>query len=389
MPAMIRLLHTSDWHLGRLLHGRSMLEDQTAALEQILVLIDRLAPDALLVAGDLFDRPTPPESAVRLFDEFLGKTVIDRSLKVILIPGNHDSADRVGFASRLLRYRGLTIFSKPEDALNPVTISSGDSSVSVYGIPFLEPRLIGDYLGLNLRSPDEAVRALCDAIRLKHDNATPAVLLSHAFVVGAQTSDSERDLFIGGSSHVSADAFDGFAYTALGHLHRAQAAGEENIRYSGSLLHYSKSEIGLEKSVTEIRIGGDGKVETALHPLKPLRALRYIENTLSAVIEGAASDSDKEDYVLVGLTDPGPVIDAAAQLRAAYPNLLHVSRVGGFLPDELPALERRKDRQRISELDLFAEFVNDTTGEPMSPEEVDAISEIIRELDREILAGNA
>ncbi|MES2856412.1 MAG: exonuclease SbcCD subunit D [Bdellovibrionota bacterium] len=377
----IRILHTSDWHLGRLLHGHSLLEDQAHALEQLLSLVDRLKPDCLVIAGDIFDRPTPPEGAVRLFDEFLAKTVLERGLKILLIPGNHDSAERVGFASRLLRERGLTIFSKPEDALKPVTVANTDTSVLIYGIPFVEPRLIGEFLKTDVRSPDAAVRALCNSIRETGFGDKPAVLISHAFVVGAETSESERDLYVGGSSHVGADAFEGFAYTALGHLHRSQQAGGERIRYSGSLLHYSKSEIGLEKSITEVRIWSDSKIEIELHPLKPLRALRYIENTLNEVIKLGREDTQREDYIIVGLTDSGPVIDAASQLRLIYPNLLQVSRVGGFLPGELPALERIKEQKLVSELDLFAEFVMDTTGEPMSAPELAAISEIIRGLE--------
>ena len=231
MPGMVRLLHTSDWHLGRLLYGKSLLEDQAQALEQIIGLIDRIKPHALLLSGDIFDRLSPPEAAVRLFDEFLFKTIIERKLAVLVIPGNHDSAERVGFASRILRERGLTIYSKPEDALKPVRIAGDGSEVMAYGIPYLEPRLIGEFLKKPLSTPDEAVRSLCDEIRLTRKPSENSVLLAHAFVVGAQTSESERDLFVGGSSHVAADAFEGFAYTALGHLHRAQAAGGERVRY--------------------------------------------------------------------------------------------------------------------------------------------------------------
>jgi DNA repair protein SbcD/Mre11 len=383
---MIRLLHTSDWHLGRLLYGKSLLDEQAQALDRLLELIDARKPDALLIAGDIFDRALPPEAAVKLFDSFCSRAVIERGLPVFVIPGNHDSAERIGFGSKLLRERGLTIYSRVEDSLSPVRLKGQSSNeVMIYGIPFVEPVQIARYLGNDeLRTPDATVRGLVHKIMESHPKEIPSVLLCHAFVVGGEASESERDLFVGGSSFVAADAFEGFTYTALGHLHKPQQAGHESVRYSGSLLAYSKSEIDHIKSVTEIEIASDHTLKFTQHSLPLSRTLRYIEGEIETLLrEGEkTTGADRDAYVIAGLTDSGPVLDALARLRVIYPNILHVSRAGGYLSSTLPALEKIKAREQLSELELFAEFFNETTGQELSAEERTSLVAAIESLDR-------
>ncbi|MES2965143.1 MAG: exonuclease SbcCD subunit D [Bdellovibrionota bacterium] len=382
---MIRLLHTSDWHLGRFLFGKSLLEDQAAALDRIVEIVDTVRPHAILIAGDVFDRPLPPEMAVRLFDDFLSRVVMERGRPVFLIPGNHDSAERLGFASRLLRDRGFTIFSKPEDALKPVRVRGDDGEEAmIFGIPFVEPVQIGRLLGRDdIRSFDQATRALTTEMKKQMVSGVPSVLLCHAFVVGGEASDSERDLYVGGSSHVDVGAFEGFAYTALGHLHKPQRAGHDRVRYSGSLYTYSKSEVEHAKSASEIRLTKDGSCEVVSHAIDPARRLRYLEDTLEILVTAGSKDERKDDYILAGLTDPGPVVDALARLRAVYPNLLHVSRVqGSFRPEEIPIAAKLREREAIDELDLFSEFVQETTGQALTADERSFVLDSIRELDR-------
>lgn len=381
---MIRLLHTSDWHLGRLLYGKSLLDEQAEALEQMLNLIDRQKPHALLIAGDIFDRALPPEAAVKLFDSFCSRAVLDRNLPVFVIPGNHDSAERVGFGSRLLRARGLTIYSKLEDTLQPVSLRGDDGEdVLIYGIPFVEPVEIARFLGNEeLKTPDATVRALVQKMLEQHPKDKPSVLLCHAFVVGGESSESERDLFVGGSSVVATDAFNGFSYTALGHLHKPQRAGDERVRYSGSLLAYSKSEVDHIKSVLEVHLTNAGELTVFPHTLPVTRSLRYIEGEIEQLLKAGEKENSnaKNDYVIAGLTDQGPVLDALSRLRVIYPNILHVSRAGGYMPSALPALERLKAREEMSELDLFAEFFNETTGQELNAEERTALIEAIHSM---------
>jgi exonuclease SbcD len=390
---MIRLLHTSDWHLGRQLYGHSLLEDQAFALDRLLELIDSIQPHGLLIAGDIFDRPLAPEAAVGLLDRFLHEVASKRRLSVFLIPGNHDSCERLGFASGLLRERGVTIFAKVEDSFTPVCLR-GDSGTEalIFGVPFVEPADVGRALGrVDIETPDQALSELCRELcreliatnQSAPDAHLPRVLLCHAFVAGAQTCDSEKEIFIGGSSIVNATAFQDFAYTALGHLHRPQPAGADHIRYSGSLLAYSKSEIGYPKGIVEVRISSAAKVEHTTHHLPVRRPLRFLENELHELISQAANDSGREDYIIASYTDQGAVLDAFAKLYAVYPNLLHVSRALGFNPATLPMLEARVNRDTVSELDLFAEFFQAAAGEALSEQERIALIKVIDELGRE------
>ncbi len=375
---MFRFLHTSDWHLGRSLYGQSLIEDQAFALESLLKLIDERKPHALLIAGDVFDRALPPEAAVTLFDWFLNQVARVREVQVFFIPGNHDSRERVGFAASLLRDQRVTIFSKLEHAFEPVKLK-GDDGVEawIYGIPFVEPIEVGQFLDVTeVRTPDHATRLLCRAMIEKKRDARPAVLLCHAFVAGGEVSESEKEIYIGGSSHVSPEVFDGFAYTALGHLHKPQSAGRECVRYSGSLLPYSKSEIGHQKSITEIALAGDGSIKLELHSLQTRRSLRYIEGELKELIEKGMNDAAKHDYVIAGFTDSGAVLDAFARLRSVYPGLLHISRAGGFVPLSLPALQ--KEREEMSDLELFGEFFRDATGADMNDQEREALIEVLK-----------
>jgi exonuclease SbcD len=382
---MVRILHTSDWHLGRFLYGKSLLEDQEFVLAQLVELLDLRRPHALFIAGDVFDRAFPPEAAVTLFDKFLSQVVGERKIPTFLIPGNHDSCERLGFASTLLRDRGLTIFANVEDAFKPVAVM-GDNGVEVevFGIPFVEPAIIGRALErTDLHTPDAAISALCRAIHARRSSHLPALLLCHAFVTGSETSESEKDIYIGGSSNVDAMAFREFAYTALGHLHKPQFAGAKHVRYSGSLLPYSKSEVDHEKSITELAVASDGSIELSQHRLKNLRSLRYREGLLENLLIEAKSDTAPDDYIIAGFTDSGPVLDAFARLRVLYPNLLNISRSGGYMPAQLPAA-RRQERSERSELDLFAEFFHDSVGEELNADERATLAATLQELSREV-----
>lgn len=381
---MIKFFHTSDWHLGRLLYGKSLLEEQAHALLGLLELIDEKKPDALLIAGDIFDRALPPEAAVQLFDWFCSEAVLKRGLPVFVIPGNHDSAERIGFGSGLLRSSGLTIFSRIDDVFKPVRLKSRDGTEAlIYGIPFLEPALSARFLNDELlKTPDQVTRALVTRLLSEHPADVPSILLCHAFVLGGEGSDSERDLYVGGSSNVSVDAFEGLSYVALGHLHKPQTAGHASVRYSGSLLTYSKSEIDHTKSITEIVMNANSSFTSTLHSLPARRALKYFEGTLEELVLRAATltASDLDAHIIIGLTDSGPVLDALARLRVVFPNVLHVARAGGYSPATLPSLARLRERESLSDLDLFAEFFTETTSLTLSAEErtalIDAISSV-------------
>lgn len=388
---MIRFLHSSDWHLGRHLFGRSLLEDQAFALEQLVSLIMKTKPHGLLIAGDVFDRSVPPEEAVSLLNAFLTRVIDETATPVFMIPGNHDSKERLGFAAHLLRDRKLTIFSRVKDAFNAVLVQGdGDEKALVYGIPYVEPIEIAHALGPDsldtelARSHDLALKALCARMLAgradENKSCLPTLLLCHAFVAGGEVSESEKEISIGGACQVSPSAFDGFTYTALGHLHKPQFVAGDRVRYSGSLYRYSKSEIGHRKSVSEIRLNFDQpdaqpRLEVLTHELEALRELRYIEGEVSQLIAEGARDPRRDDYILAGYTDRGAVIDTFAKLRAVYPNLLHVSRAAGSLPSSLPLATRAREEQ--SELDLFSEFFKSATGTELSDDERGTLIELL------------
>jgi exonuclease SbcD len=305
----------------------------------------------------------------------------------LLIPGNHDSCERLGFASGLLRNRGVTIFARLEDCYAPVVVKGDDGfEVLVHGIPFSEPYSISRFLGRDdLLTPDLATGALCRAILERKTDGTkrPSLLLCHAFVAGSQTSESERDIYVGGSSQVDSRAFEGFAYTALGHLHKPQAMGGEHVRYSGSLLPYSKSEIGHEKAILEVTLDAKGAVQSVEpHRLKQLHALRFLEGELETLLRQGQDDPAREDYIIASLTDAGAILDARAKLRKVFPNLVHVGRAEGFAPAETPSISRLKEREAMTDLELFGAFLRESTGTEMSEAERDIVIQSLAELER-------
>lgn len=390
---MIRILHTSDWHLGRQLFGRSLHDEQSYALDRLLDLIDEVKPHGLLIAGDVFDRSMPPESAVALLDHFLNEVADNRKLPVFLIPGNHDSNERLGFASRLLRDRGVSIFATINDSFHPVKIVGDDGAEAlVYGIPFTEPIIIAQALEQksltddtankslsHLSTPDLAIGALCRALLMNKTSDLPALLLCHAFVSGSESSDSEKEIFIGGSSLVDAKSFAGFAYTALGHLHKQQLAGAPNVRYSGSLLPYSKSEISHTKGILQVDLSPNGQLTVNSHHLPELRALRFIEGPIEELLQKAARDPNRDDFIIASYTDTGAILDARSKLLALYPNLLHVYRAQQFQPGSQPALAQ--ERARLTELELFTEFFVASTGTELNGAERETLIATIQELE--------
>src|SRR5690554_3929586 len=310
----MRFLHTSDWHLGRILHGRSLIEDQAHVLDRFVDLVRDARPDAVLIAGDVYDRAVPPAEAVELLDDTLSRIVLGQGVPVLVIAGNHDSPERLGFGARLLAERGLTIVGRV-DAPRAVAFEDDWGRVVVHPLPYAEPALVRDAFGDDVADHEAALAALLGRVRAAHPAGVRSVVMAHAFVAGGAESDSERPLSVGGSAVVDAGLFDGFDYVALGHLHRPQRVGADHVRYAGSLLKYSTSEAGHAKSVSlvELRAPGERTVEEIA--LAPLRDLRVLTGPLDALIASAATDPAREDYVFARLTDRGALLDPMARLR--------------------------------------------------------------------------
>lgn len=390
----MRLIHTADWHLGRLFHTVHLTRDQEQVLEQLVALVAEIRPAAVLVAGDIYDRAVPPTEAVELLDDVLTRIVVGHGVPVIAISGNHDSAARLGFASALLRARGLHMIGELPREPTPVVLADEHGPVHVHPLPFADPADARYAYGDDTIHDQEAVAAAGVARVLA---ATPArerrVALAHAFVAGAEaTPESERPLSVGGSTQVPAAVFGGFDYVALGHLHRPQRCGADTVRYAGSLMKYSFSEHGHDKSVSVVEIGppgsaagdagGEGRARVAVETvsLTPPRDVRRLEGTLAEILALGRTDRRRDDYVLAALLDKGALLDPIGQLRSAYPNTLAIERP---LYDQVGGQEERRPRPgAVGDLDLFDAFFSYANGASMSIDQRTQLAAVIDALER-------
>ena len=370
----MRFLHTADWHLGRLFHARSLIEDQAHILDQFVELVRAERPDAVLIAGDVYDRAVPPPEAVALLDDVLARIVLDAGVPVVLIAGNHDSAQRLEFGARLMQSQGLHVAGCTSATPASVALHDAHGEVRIYALPYAEPAVVRDALGAELPTHEAALCAQLDAIRANHPPGVRSVVVGHAFVVGGAVSESERPLSVGGSGAVAAQAFDGFDLVALGHLHRPQTI-DGRVHYAGSLLKYSLSECSHEKSVSMIELGADGSVQITPRPLRPLRDLRIVEGELAALVAAAAGDAQRDDYVYARLTDIGALLDPMAKLRQVYPNALAVERTVLSRAGAAGDAARRLREQSTGE--LFASFFREVADAELDDGQRVALEQVL------------
>lgn len=363
----MRILHTSDWHLGRQFHGLSLDEDHDHILVQILAVIDDERPDVVIIAGDVFDRANPPQSAITRLSQFLTTVRAASDAAIVIIAGNHDSAAQIG-AMGVLADGGAAIVRGPLDEdERPLVVSDAHGPVAISALPFAfeyAARLCFDDDGIGC--PADVIRAQLASARKHVAEGMRWVVVAHAFVDGAATSESERPLtrMVGGIETVSAAAFEGAHYVALGHLHRPQPVGLDHIRYSGAPLAFGFDEEGQQKSVSLIDLAADGTVTVTEVPLRPLRQVRTIRGKL---LELLAAAEVSNDIVRVVLTDDTPQIDPMKRIRAVYPNAVQLAYERNERPVELHLEEQRAaidDPQTLS-----SEFLEFIRGEPLSDAE--------------------
>lgn len=367
----MRLLHTADWHLGRTLGGCSFLADQAALLRgQFLAMVRDTRPDAVLIAGDVFDRAIPPVEAVELLDSILAATVLDHGVPVVLIPGNHDAADRLSFGAAVMRERGLHI---ADSCLGrPILLEDAHGPVALLPSGYASPTLMGAVLGpeAGVACHDTGFAALCTQLRTQVPRGARSVLVAHAFVAGGAESESERLLQVGGAKPVSAARFDGFDYVALGHLHRPQVLADGRIRYSGSPLAYSFSEGGQRKSAVLVEIAGDGTLACEELPFDLPRQLRTLEGPLEQVLAMARPEW-QGDWMRVRLTDAEPVWGAMDRLRAAFGTVLELSFARHDRLDEIAAPD--PGARHDDPMSLLEAFFGQMRGSPL-PEPARAVA---------------
>ena len=372
----MRFIHTADWHLGKLFGQRHMTEDQAYVLEELLALCKDVHPDALIIAGDVYDRAVPPPEAVNLFNEILTR-IAEQGIRVLYIAGNHDSAVRLDFGAQLLRASGIYPAGIVRAAEPPVVLSDEYGDVYFSLIPYGDPPHVREAFALDENlSFDGALAVQIAAARAQIPLSARSVAVVHAFVIGGQTSESEHALSVGGSDQVSAENFATYSYTALGHLHAPQRAGAEHIRYSGSLLKYSFDEARQKKGVELIELDAVGAASHTFYPLTPRHDVRIVSGMMDELMHKDFDLLPHDDYICVELLDMDAVLAAHEKLRKIYPNLFTITRPN-INVNRLSSTERSYERGK-SDLHLFSEFYADVTASEMTEAER---RELIRVID--------
>ena len=384
----MKFIHTGDWHIGKIVNEFHMTEDQDYILSQLIKLLEEERPDALIIAGDIYDRSVAPVEAVELLDRIFCRITLDLKIPILAIAGNHDSPERVGFGSSLLYSKGLYIEGVLKKEVSKVVLEDEYGPVSFYLMPYADPAVVRElYEDKEIKCHEDAVRTLIDNINKNRDISERSVMIYHGFVVGGEepeTSESERPLSIGGTEYVKADNFSTFSYTALGHLHGPQRVGNDNIRYSGSLLKYSFTEVNHKKGVTIVNLDQEGKAEIEHRELIPKRDLRKIKGDLQELIKPEVyQGTNREDYINVILTDEGELIDPIGKLRAVYPNIMQLTRENSVKREEKTKTAPGEDFKMKSKLELFGDFYMGITGRELNEEKIKILSHIIEEVEKE------
>lgn len=377
----MRLLHLGDLHLGKIVNEFSMMEDQRYILEQVLQIVADKKVDGLLIAGDVYDKSIPSEEAVRLLDWFLCR-MVERKVPVYMISGNHDSDERLNFGSEIFQSRGLYIAAKYQGELACYELEDAQGKVNIYLLPFIKASRVKHYHPkAKIESYDDAVRVVLEEAGV--DTSQRNVLVAHQFVVGASLpelagSEGGMATHVGTVEQVSSSCFDDFDYVALGHIHSPQRVGREVVRYSGSPLKYSISEIARDKTVPLITLGEKGAVDIELLPLRPMRDMRHLTGPIDMLLD-PIHVQDPEDYVYVTLTDDQVVMDAMSRIRQVYPHAMKLD-----YRNQHTAMVEELDYQQVTKEKSFREisedFYEQMYGCEMSEQELDILMEIAEQI---------
>lgn len=400
----MKFIHTADWHIGKIVNEFSMLEDQEFILNELIGLIDEQKPDAVIIAGDLYDRSVPPADGVELLDRVLSKIVLELKVPVLAIGGNHDSPERLSFGNAFLRNSGLYIEGLLNKEIAKISLVDEYGTVNFYLVPYADPAYVRELYGdINIRNHEEASRKIIENIYENLNSKERNILVTHGYVTstkdkekyvnekgeekraGLIVSSSERPLSIGGTDLVPSELFHKFNYVALGHLHRAQKVGSDKIRYSGSLLKYSTSEARQKKGITIVNIDEAGEVDIEIRELRTIRDLRIIKGPLNEIISPKVyGGTNTEDYIFAVLTDEGELLDPISKLRAVYPNIMGLSRET-FKNIENNKTSAEEGYKNKTTEELFSEFYKTLTGKELDEERIEVLKKVIEEVQREVM----
>lgn len=397
----MKIIHTGDWHIGKIVNEFSMIEDQAFILEQLIEIIKEEKADALLIAGDLYDRSIPPIEAVELLDETFSKIILDLNIPILAISGNHDSAERLSFCSNIMTKNKLYIAGNFDKNIKKITLKDNSNNVNFYLVPYADPREISHiFEDDEISTHDAAMNKVILKIKQSMNENEKNILVAHGYVTfmkeldetlneselsvccDLETSDSERPLSIGGTDLINGKYFSCFDYTALGHLHGPQNVGSDKMRYSGSLLKYSFSEVNQKKGITIVNIDENGQVSIKLKELSPKRDMRIIKGPLNELIKPSVYEgTNLNDYVYAILTDEGELIDPISKLRAVYPNIMGLTReVSGEKSESKTSAA--SGYQTKTKLSLFNEFYQSITGKDLTEEKLNIMKKIIGTIEK-------
>jgi DNA repair protein SbcD/Mre11 len=356
----MRFIHTADWHLGKSLFGVSLLTDQEYALNSLYDILGSTRADALVIAGDIYDRAVPSADAVLLMSDFIQRVNNNLQIPIIAIAGNHDCATRIDFGRDVFAKQEIYMAGKLRITDNSINLRDDFGPLTFHLTPFTDPPTARDLFKQELQNHDQVMGAVCQMVLEDFVESHRHIMVSHAFVGGGKVCDSERPLTVGGSESVALDHFDPFVYTALGHLHRPQqmlGTTGNVVRYSGSLLKYSFSEAEHKKSVSLVEVGPEACTNISEINLNIKHDLRVIQGLFKDLLENPQGNVD--DYLLVRLEDKFAVFEAMSRLREVYPNVLHIERVSNQTEGEeiTGGIDRRK-LDNATLLDLFYETVS-------------------------------
>lgn len=353
----MKILHLADLHLGKRVNEMSMIEDQKYILDQIITLIKEESVGIVLLCGDIYDKSIPTIEAIHLLDEFLDQ-LSKMAIKVLMISGNHDSIDRLSFGKSLFTRSNLYIASQFENEIEKITVKENGITVNFYMLPFVKSAYISHIFQLQTDSYEECFRYLIEHTKIDEEETN--ILLSHQFVTAnkknPELSDSETSS-LGGIDNIDFHIFDPFDYVALGHIHKPQAMGREMVRYAGSILKYSFSEIHMDKKATILTIDAKKEISLSFYPLKPLRDMREIECSLEELLKKQCEIGNQEDYMHVILTDEEQILDAIGKVRTIYPNVMQISFKNRRHMKQLESAQIKEDQiSDQSPAELFEQF---------------------------------
>lgn len=364
----MKILHTADWHIGKIIYGEYMLDDQRYILSQLLNYLKEESVDALVISGDLFDRAVPPAEAINLLNETLSKIVLEFRIPTIIISGNHDSAERLEFLNGILSGMDLHIEGVLKDEVKKVTYTDEYGLVNFFLLPYVDFFKARDLFGMNFKNKTEVISKFIEKMSIDENERN--ILVAHEYVLGGEESESERVLSIGGSEYIEPSIFEVFDYVALGHLHRPQNILSQKICYPGSLLKYSFSESYHEKGMNIVDFKEKGNINIQKLRFKVKRDMRVIKGFFKEVMEKEQTD----DYLHVILEDENIVVEGMNKLKSRFPNVLSLEYPNSKTNKNIKSLE--KDIQKISPIELFEIFFKEVKGRELNLDEKEIVKSV-------------